>query len=159
MNLIEDAEKIENYSNFKKYFKTIDENTMKSFVSPKLDINPAIKYLIEMHINDHKKPLTIDSITRNIRNVSKLINYEKTKPIPKARAIGATVAESSGIAPDVIVSQAFWSGYEMLDNYYRLSRDNDTNITESMDIIQDSFLSQLIKIPLCSQEQFYHLLA
>ncbi|PVU86099.1 hypothetical protein BB560_006806, partial [Smittium megazygosporum] len=64
------------------------------------------------HINDHKKPLTIDSITRNIRNVSKLINYGKTKPIPKARAIGATVAASSGIAPDVIVSQAFWSGDE-----------------------------------------------
>ncbi|PVU89440.1 hypothetical protein BB561_005354 [Smittium simulii] len=53
-------------------------------------------------------------------------------PIPKARAIGATLAASSGVSSDDIVSHAFWSNYSMFDSYYRLSRDSTSNLTESI---------------------------
>ncbi|PVU88615.1 hypothetical protein BB561_005757 [Smittium simulii] len=84
------------------------------------------------YIKNFNKSLSVDSITRYIHILSDLIVRPKNTPIPKARAIGATLAADSGVSTDDIVSHAFWSNYTIFDSYYRLSRDSSTNLTESV---------------------------
>ncbi|PVU88149.1 hypothetical protein BB561_006004, partial [Smittium simulii] len=50
---------------------------------------------------------------------------------PKARAIGATIAERTGISTDAILTQANWLSYYMLSSYYKPSKNSYSNITES----------------------------
>ncbi|PVU92185.1 hypothetical protein BB561_003975 [Smittium simulii] len=93
---------------------------------------PSLKYnSLFRHIRDFSKPLSVDSISRIIKKVTSICVKEGSQ-IPKARAIGATLAASAGISADKIISHANWSGYSMFDNYYRLTRDSDVNITESI---------------------------
>ncbi|PVU95719.1 hypothetical protein BB561_001644 [Smittium simulii] len=99
--------------------------------SPHVNDNDIIINHLFRYIKDNSKPLSVDSISRNIKSITKLI-VTNGKQIPKARAIGATLAASAGISSDVIISHAFWSGYDMFDNYYRLSRERNINITESI---------------------------
>ncbi|OMJ20059.1 hypothetical protein AYI70_g4345 [Smittium culicis] len=99
--------------------------------SPHVNKNDIIINHLFRYIKDNSKPLSVDSISRNIKSITKLI-VTNGKQIPKARAIGATLAASAGISSDVIIFHAFWSGYDMLDNYYRLSRERNINITESI---------------------------
>ncbi|PVU86842.1 hypothetical protein BB561_006529, partial [Smittium simulii] len=89
---------------------------------PHVNNNDIIINHLFRYIKDNSKPLSVDSISRNIKSITKLI-VTNGKQIPKARAIGATLAASAGISSDVIISHAFWSGYDMFDNYYRLSRE------------------------------------
>ncbi|PVU89331.1 hypothetical protein BB561_005421 [Smittium simulii] len=49
-----------------------------------------------------------------------------------ARAIGATLAATSGVPVENIVSHAFWSNYNMFDTYYRLDRSTQSNMTEAV---------------------------
>ncbi|PVU91925.1 hypothetical protein BB561_004127 [Smittium simulii] len=91
----------------------------------------AVKKVDGLHIRDFSKPLSVDSISRIIKKVTSICVKEGSQ-IPKARAIGATLAASAGISADKIISHANWSGYSMFDNYYRLTRDSDVNITESI---------------------------
>ncbi|PVU88670.1 hypothetical protein BB561_005744, partial [Smittium simulii] len=60
-----------------------------------------------------------------------LIKRPPNTPIPKARAIGATLAATSGVPVENIVSHAFWSNYSMFDTYYRLDRSTQSNMTEA----------------------------
>ncbi|PVU89689.1 hypothetical protein BB561_005212 [Smittium simulii] len=57
---------------------------------------------------------------------------DQDTPIPKGRAIGATLAANSGVSTDDIVSHAFWSNYSIFDSYYRLTRNSSNNLTESI---------------------------
>ncbi|PVU94273.1 hypothetical protein BB561_002690 [Smittium simulii] len=50
----------------------------------------------------------------------------------QARAIGATLAATSGVPVENIVSHAFWSNYNMFDTYYRLDRSTQSNMTEAV---------------------------
>ncbi|PVU91644.1 hypothetical protein BB561_004279 [Smittium simulii] len=59
-------------------------------------------------------------------------NTDQDTPIPKGRAIGATLAANSGVSTDNIVSHAFWSNYSIFDSYYRLTRNSSNNLTESI---------------------------
>ncbi|OMJ30032.1 hypothetical protein AYI69_g436 [Smittium culicis] len=81
---------------------------------------------------DKNKPLSVDSITRHIKNLSRLIDSPPNTPIPKARAIGATLAATSGVPAENIVSHAFWSNFSMFDTYYRLNRSTQSNMTEAV---------------------------
>ncbi|PVU90749.1 hypothetical protein BB561_004751 [Smittium simulii] len=72
------------------------------------------------------------SITRHVKNLSGLIKRPPNTPIPKARAIGATLAATSGVPVENIVSHAFWSNYNMFDTYYRLDRSTQSNMTEAV---------------------------
>ncbi|PVU88742.1 hypothetical protein BB561_005719 [Smittium simulii] len=83
-------------------------------------------------VNDSEKPLSVDSITRYIHSISVLIHQDQDTPIPKGRAIGATLAANSGVSTDDIVSHAFWSNYSIFDSYYRLTRNSSNNLTESI---------------------------
>ncbi|PVZ96927.1 hypothetical protein BB558_007146, partial [Smittium angustum] len=51
--------------------------------------------------------LSVDSITRHIHNLSSMISRPPGTPIPKAQAIGATLASIAGIPSDEIVSHGF----------------------------------------------------
>ncbi|PVU95649.1 hypothetical protein BB561_001686 [Smittium simulii] len=73
-----------------------------------------------------------NSITRYIHSISVLIHQNQDTPIPKGRAIGATLAANSGVSTDDIVSHAFWSNYSIFDSYYRLTRNSSNNLTESI---------------------------
>ncbi|OMJ08601.1 hypothetical protein AYI70_g11445, partial [Smittium culicis] len=82
-------------------------------------------------LKDHSKPLSADSISRNVKSITKMI-INKGNRLPKDRAIRATLAANAGIPADVIITQANWSGLVMFDNYYRLNRNPDINITDSI---------------------------
>ncbi|OMJ14917.1 hypothetical protein AYI70_g7599 [Smittium culicis] len=64
--------------------------------------------------------------------LSELIIRPPNTPIPKARAIRATLASSAGMSADDIVTHAFWSKYSMFDSYYRHTRGSTSNLTESI---------------------------
>ncbi|PVU87371.1 hypothetical protein BB561_006371 [Smittium simulii] len=85
-------------------------------------------------LNNHSKPLTVDSIARYIHKLLMLIARPDNTSVPKACAIGAALAASAGAgaSTDDIVNHAFWSNYSMFDEYYRLSRNLTTNLTESI---------------------------
>ncbi|PVU96831.1 hypothetical protein BB561_000939 [Smittium simulii] len=83
-------------------------------------------------VNDCENPLSVDSITRYIHSISVLIHQDQDTPIPKGRAIGATLAANSGVSTYDIVSHAFWSNYSVFDSYYRLTRNSSNNLTESI---------------------------
>ncbi|OMJ23743.1 hypothetical protein AYI69_g4880 [Smittium culicis] len=94
------------------------------------DKNLTVNHLFR-YVNNPEKPLTVDSISRNIKSISKFMVNEEEQ-IPKARAIGATLATNSGIPADAEITQTFWSGASMLDNHYQLSRDINLNIAETI---------------------------
>ncbi|PVU89191.1 hypothetical protein BB561_005498 [Smittium simulii] len=71
-------------------------------------------------LNNYSKPLAVDSITRYIQKLLILIARPDNTSVPKARAIGATLAASAGASTDDIVNHAFWSNYSIFDEYYRL---------------------------------------
>ncbi|OMJ25493.1 hypothetical protein AYI69_g4273 [Smittium culicis] len=83
-------------------------------------------------IKDSKKPLSVYSITRYIHSISGLIRRDPNTPIPKGRAIGATLAANAGVTSDDIVSHAFWSNYTIFDTFYRLARNSSNDLTESI---------------------------
>ncbi|OMJ18284.1 hypothetical protein AYI70_g5439 [Smittium culicis] len=84
-----------------------------------------IRYII-----DFTKPLSVDSISRHVHMLSDLILRPPNTPRPKARALGPALAAAAGVPSSDIVAQAFWSNYYMFDNYYRLSRSTNSNISE-----------------------------
>ncbi|OMJ08718.1 hypothetical protein AYI69_g10967 [Smittium culicis] len=100
--------------------------------SPHINENSVIVNRLFRYTKNFEKPLSVASISRYIQSISKLIKRPENTPIPKARAIGATVAANAGVSSDTIVTQAFWSSYTMFDNYYRLSRTSCTNLTQAI---------------------------
>ncbi|OMJ30025.1 hypothetical protein AYI69_g445, partial [Smittium culicis] len=84
------------------------------------------------HTKHYNKPLSVDIISRHVKNLSGLIKRPPNTPIPKTRAIGATLTATSGVPVENIVSHAFWSNYSMFDTYYRLDRSTQSNMTEAV---------------------------
>ncbi|PVU94991.1 hypothetical protein BB561_002124 [Smittium simulii] len=78
-------------------------------------------------LTDEERKNALYSCPKNI-----LIHQNQDTPIPKGRAIGATLAANSGVSTDDIVSHAFWSNYSIFDSYYRLTRNSSNNLTESI---------------------------
>ncbi|PVU89610.1 hypothetical protein BB561_005264 [Smittium simulii] len=62
--------------------------------SPHVNDNDIIINHLFRYIKDNSKPISVDSISRNIKSIAKLI-VTNGKQIPKARAIGATLAASA----------------------------------------------------------------
>ncbi|PVU88465.1 hypothetical protein BB561_005843 [Smittium simulii] len=117
-----------------------DNNRYNKITAPDI-INYLSKILLERnlknlsikaHTKHYNKPLSVDSITRHVKNLSELIKRPPNTPIPKTRAIGATLAATSGVPVENIVSHAFWSNYSMFDTYYRLDRSTQSNMTEAV---------------------------
>ncbi|OMJ24750.1 hypothetical protein AYI70_g1368 [Smittium culicis] len=81
---------------------------------------------------DLYKPISVDRITRHIKNLSKLIDRAQNRLIPKVRAMGATLADTSIVPAENIVLNAFWSNYNMFDTYCRLDHSSQSNMTEAV---------------------------
>ncbi|PVU92343.1 hypothetical protein BB561_003884 [Smittium simulii] len=79
------------------------------------------------HTKHYNKPLSVDSITRHVKNLSELIKRPPNTPISKTRAIGATLAAISGVSVENIVLHTFWSNYSIFNTYYRLDRSTQSN--------------------------------
>ncbi|PVU87336.1 hypothetical protein BB561_006376 [Smittium simulii] len=101
-------------------------------ITPHINNSSCMVNRLLRQVNRHEKPLSVDSINRYIHSLSGLITRPKDTPIPKARAIGATLAAQAGASADDIVNHAFWSNYSIFDSHYRLSRDLKDNLTESI---------------------------
>ncbi|KAG1148315.1 hypothetical protein G6F46_007020 [Rhizopus delemar] len=50
-------------------------------------------------------------------------------PLPKARALGATLAAQAGVAVDDIVVHGNWSSKALLEHFYRISITTHNNFT------------------------------
>lgn len=50
-------------------------------------------------------------------------------PVPKARAIDATLAALNGLSADQIVAHGNWSSRSIFEDFYRISVSNNTNFT------------------------------
>ncbi|PVU91406.1 hypothetical protein BB561_004407 [Smittium simulii] len=86
--------------------------------TPHINNDSLIVNRLLQQLNNYSKPLAVDSITRYIQKLSILIARPDNTSVPKARAIGATLAASAGASTDDIVNHAFWSNYSMFDEYY-----------------------------------------
>ncbi|OMH83609.1 hypothetical protein AX774_g2884 [Zancudomyces culisetae] len=84
------------------------------------------------HTNNYKKYMSTYSISRYIRKLNDLLEIPPGRPSVKARAIGATTAFKAGIPENEIVDHAGWSSVAMFNNYYRLDRTSNSNITEAV---------------------------
>ncbi|KAI9255539.1 hypothetical protein BY458DRAFT_442220 [Sporodiniella umbellata] len=51
-------------------------------------------------------------------------------PLPKARALGATLAAQSGISVDDIVVQGNWSSKNLFEQFYRIFVTTSTDFTK-----------------------------
>ncbi|PVU94557.1 hypothetical protein BB561_002456 [Smittium simulii] len=80
------------------------------------------------NIRDYNKQLSVNSIFRIIKSITIVGMNDNKARIPKARAVGATLAASTGISSDKIVKQANWSSYYTFDTYYRLTNNSISNI-------------------------------
>ncbi|PVU97718.1 hypothetical protein BB561_000340 [Smittium simulii] len=100
--------------------------------TPHANSDSIIVNRLFMHTKHYNKPLSVDIITRHVKNLLGLIKRPPNTPIPKARAIGATLAATSGVPVENIVSHAFWSKYSMFNTYYRLDRSTQSNMTEAI---------------------------
>ncbi|PVU89883.1 hypothetical protein BB561_005126 [Smittium simulii] len=81
------------------------------------------------HLKNSNKLLTVDSISRNIKYILSLMHLGNNQNVPKARAIGATLATNARASSNSIISHANWSSYCIFDTYYRLSKDSGDNLT------------------------------
>ncbi|PVU86838.1 hypothetical protein BB561_006530 [Smittium simulii] len=65
--------------------------------TPHANNNSIIVNRLFRHTSHYNKLLLVDSITRHVKNLSESIMRPPNTPIPKARAIGATLAATSGV--------------------------------------------------------------
>ncbi|EIE78148.1 hypothetical protein RO3G_02852 [Rhizopus delemar RA 99-880] len=50
-------------------------------------------------------------------------------PVPKARALGATLAAQAGVSVDNIVVHGNWSSKSLFEEFYRISVTTSSNFT------------------------------
>ncbi|PVV03689.1 hypothetical protein BB560_001826, partial [Smittium megazygosporum] len=116
-----------------KMYKIYKAKTVQTQLpNPHENDGSLILYRMIRYLKNNSKPLSVDDITRYIHSLSKLVPYTNGKTVPKAMAIGATLASESGIVADKVVKNAFWSNYTMFDSHYRLSRNSTASLTESI---------------------------
>ncbi|PVU97314.1 hypothetical protein BB561_000628 [Smittium simulii] len=132
-------------------FQQHNKNNVKKIIKPALNPQEFTEVSI-MHLLDNSIPKALKkacyggsdtkigcSWTQFSGNINAAIDYVALKiddeydmPIPKGKAIGATLAANSGVSSDDIVAHAFWSNYSIFDSYYRLTRNSSNNLTESI---------------------------
>jgi len=79
-----------------------------------------------------KRPVMASTISSYIRDI--MIRVRRDPPtlkVPKARALGATLAAQAGVNVDDIVARGAWSSRETFEYFYRLSSRQHTNFTMS----------------------------
>ncbi|PVU89323.1 hypothetical protein BB561_005423 [Smittium simulii] len=76
------------------------------YITPHINSSSWMVNRLLRQVNRHENPLSVDSIIRYIHSLSGLITRPKDTPIPKDRAIGATLAAQAGESADNIVNHS-----------------------------------------------------
>ncbi|ORE04365.1 hypothetical protein BCV72DRAFT_313135, partial [Rhizopus microsporus var. microsporus] len=90
--------------------------------------------LINIHclfrsLADHSQPIGPERISKHIRRIMTQVGKPDDAPVPKARALGATLAAQAGIAVDDIVVHGNWSSKAIFEQFYRISAMTNNNLT------------------------------
>ncbi|PVU90988.1 hypothetical protein BB561_004614 [Smittium simulii] len=88
----------------------------------------TIGYLVRS-LNNFKKKIGGQRISKHMNYLMKLISIDMGSKVPKARALGSTIATTAGATYDDVISQGFWSSRGIFDDYYQLSRRSRNNLT------------------------------
>ncbi|KAG1041281.1 hypothetical protein G6F43_012116 [Rhizopus delemar] len=83
---------------------------------PDIKLNPLLRYIKQPLL-----PLGAERISKYINQVMEHVGRPPNAPIPKARALGATLAAQAGVAVDNLVLHGNWSSKEMFEHFYRIS--------------------------------------
>lgn len=76
--------------------------------------------------------LSPERISKYVQSVMEHVErIPSTAPVPKARALGATLAALNGLSVDQIVAHGNWSSRSIFEDFYRISVANNTNFTSS----------------------------
>ncbi|KAI8069889.1 hypothetical protein BC940DRAFT_221050, partial [Gongronella butleri] len=95
-------------------------------IDPRVTITPLFRRLAGA--ND--APILATTIGNYVRDIMKLVGREPaTLQIPKARALGATMAALAGTPIDDIVARGAWSSKEMFLHFYRISSTTTINFS------------------------------
>ncbi|ORE06799.1 hypothetical protein BCV72DRAFT_206708, partial [Rhizopus microsporus var. microsporus] len=78
---------------------------------------------------DHSQPIWPERISKHIRQIMTHVGKPDDAPVPKARALGATLAAQAGIAVDDIVVHSNWSSKTIFEQFYRISSMTNNNLT------------------------------
>ncbi|ORY89204.1 hypothetical protein BCR43DRAFT_448488, partial [Syncephalastrum racemosum] len=81
-------------------------------------------------LHQHDRPVQVDTIRGYICDVMRHVGRDPPSlPVPKARALGATLAAQAGTPIADIVSRGAWSSQDMFDHFYRISSATHTDFT------------------------------
>ncbi|KAG2209026.1 hypothetical protein INT45_008135 [Circinella minor] len=95
-------------------------------VFPQVSLVPLLRY-----VNHHDQSLSSQRISKYINQIMKFVGRPPGAPLPKARALGATLAAQAGVSVENLVVQGNWSSRKMFEQFYRISIRTKENFTSS----------------------------
>ncbi|ORE02995.1 hypothetical protein BCV72DRAFT_189113, partial [Rhizopus microsporus var. microsporus] len=78
---------------------------------------------------DHSQPIGPERISKHIHRIMTHVGKPNDAPVPKVRALGATLAAQAGIAVDGIVVHGNWSSKAIFEQFCRISSMTSNNLT------------------------------
>ncbi|KAI8073383.1 hypothetical protein BC940DRAFT_223660, partial [Gongronella butleri] len=95
-------------------------------IDPRISVTPLFRRIT----GKSDAPILATTISNNVREVMRHVRREPASlPVPKARALGATIAALAGTPIDDIVARGSWSSKEMFYHFYRISSSTMTNFS------------------------------
>ncbi|KAG2217668.1 hypothetical protein INT45_006177 [Circinella minor] len=95
-------------------------------VFPQVSLVPLLRY-----VHRHDQGISSQRISKYIIQVMKFVGRPPGAPIPKARALGATLAAQAGVSVENLVVQGNLSSRKMFEQFYRISVQAQENFTAS----------------------------
>ncbi|KAG1049039.1 hypothetical protein G6F43_008611 [Rhizopus delemar] len=80
-------------------------------------------------LKDTTVAIGAERISKHINTVMQYVGRPSGAPLPKARALGATLAAQAGVAVDDIVVHGNWSSKALFEQFYRISVLTNSNFT------------------------------
>ncbi|KAG2222340.1 hypothetical protein INT45_009813 [Circinella minor] len=114
---------------YKAYCSRVASTSVVSVPHPvftQVSLVPLLRY-----VHHHDQGLSSQRISKYINQVMKFVGRPPGAPIPKARALGATLAAQSGVSVENLVVQENWSSRKMFEQFYRISVQTQENFTAS----------------------------
>ncbi|CAO3600965.1 unnamed protein product [Absidia cylindrospora] len=81
------------------------------------------------HTDDSSSPVSVSTIGRYINSIMEHLGLPAQAPLPKARALGSTLAAKAGLSVDDIMAHGSWSYPAMFCTFYRLTSASATDFT------------------------------
>ncbi|KAG1128871.1 hypothetical protein G6F37_013651 [Rhizopus arrhizus] len=91
---------------------------------------PNIKFnALFRSLKDSNVAIGAERLSKHINSVMQYVSRPAGAPLPKARALGATLAAQAGVAVDDIVVHGNWSSKALFEHFYRISVLTNSNFT------------------------------